>query len=69
MEAGVLTYADRRAGLPVVSVIHLYTGDFVVPLELVSWVTLKGHRIPRLTAISTTTAVHRYAWVPAGCRY
>ncbi len=43
MEAGLFTYADRRAGLPVVSVIHLYTCDFVVPLELVSWVTLKGH--------------------------
>lgn len=69
MEAGLFTYADRRAGLPVVSVIHLYTGDFVVPLELVSWVTLKGHRIPRLTAISTTTAIHRYTWVPAGCGY
>lgn len=69
MEAGLFTYADRRAGLPVVSVIHLYTGDFVVPLELVSWVTLKGHWIPRLTAISTTTAIHWYTWVPAGCGY
>lgn len=43
MKVGVFTYADRWAGLPVVSVIHLYTGYFVVPLELVSWVTLKGH--------------------------
>lgn len=67
MEAGFFTYADRRAGLPVVSVIHLYTGDFVIPLELVSWVTLKGHWIPWLTAISTTTAIHWYTRVPAGC--
>lgn len=43
MKVGVFTYADRWAGLPVVSVIHLYTGYFVVPLELISWVTLKGH--------------------------
>lgn len=43
MKVRLFTYADRRAGLPVVSVIHLYTGYFVVPLELVSWVTLKGH--------------------------
>lgn len=68
-EAGLFTYAEGWAGLPVVSVIHLYTGDFVVPLELVSWVTLKGHWIPRLTTISTSTAIHRYAWVPAGCSY
>lgn len=61
------TYTDRRTGLPVVSVIHLDTGDFVVPLELISWVTLKGHRIPWLTAISTSATVHWHAWVPAGC--
>lgn len=69
MEAGLFTYAGRWAGLPVVSVIHLYTGDLVVPLELVSWVALKGHRIPRLTAIATTTPIHWYARVPAGCRH
>ncbi|TNN72288.1 hypothetical protein EYF80_017440 [Liparis tanakae] len=43
--------------------------DFVLPLELVSWVALKGHRIPRLTAIATTTPVHWDARVPAGCRH
>lgn len=69
VEAGLLTYAHRWAGLPVVSVIHLYTGDFVIPLELVSWVTLKGHWISWLTAISTTTAIHWYTWVPAGCSH
>lgn len=69
MKPGLFTYADRRAGLPVVSVIHLYTGDFVVPLELVSWVALKGHGIPRLTSVSTTTAVHWHAGVSAGRSY
>lgn len=67
MEPGFLTYADRGAGLPVVSIIHLYTGDFVIPLELVSRVTLKGHRIPWLTAVATTAAIHWDPWVPAGC--
>lgn len=68
-EAGLLTYADRWAGLPVVSVLHLYTGDFVIPLELVSRVTLERHRVPWLTTISTATAIHRYTWVPAGCSH
>lgn len=68
-EAELFTYADRRAGLPVVSVIHLNAGYFVVPLELVSGVALKGHRIPRLTSISATTAIHWNTWVPAGCSY
>lgn len=67
--AKLFTYADRRAGLPVVSVIHLYAGYFVVSLELISRVALKGHGIPRLTAVSAPRAVHRYTWVPAGCSY
>lgn len=67
IEIGLFTYTDRRTGLPVVSVIHLYAGYFVIPLELISRVALKRDRIPRLTAVSTTAAIHWYAWVPTGC--
>lgn len=62
-----LTDTARRAGLPVVSIFHLDAGDSALPLQFITWITRKGHRVARLPTFPIATAIHRNAGISAGC--
>lgn len=62
-----LTDTARRAGLPVVSIFHLDAGDSALPLQFITWITRKGHRVARLPTFPVATAIHRNAGISAGC--
>lgn len=62
-----LTDTARRAGLPVVSIFHLDAGDSALPLQFITWITRKGHRVARLPTFPVATAIHRNTGISAGC--
>lgn len=65
---GIPTYARRRVGLPVESVLHAHACDGVLTLQLVAWIALKCHTVARLLAVPVSRAVHRDTRVIAGRR-
>lgn len=62
-----LTDTARRAGLPVVSIFHLDAGDSALPLQFITWITRKGHRVARLPTFPVATAIHGNTRISAGC--
>lgn len=71
---GIPTYARRRVGLPVESVLHPHACDGVLTLQLVAWIALKCHTVARLLAVPVSRAIHRDAGVITGrccggCKY
>lgn len=62
-----LTDTARRAGLPVVSIFHLDAGDSALPLQFITRITGKGHRVARLPTFPVATAIHRNTGLSAGC--
>lgn len=62
-----LTDTARRARLPVVSIFHLDAGDSALPLQFITWITRKGHRVARLSTFPVATAIHGNPGISAGC--
>lgn len=62
-----LTDTAGRAGLPVVSIFHLDAGDSALPLQFITWITRKGHRVARLPTFPISTAIHGNTRISAGC--
>lgn len=52
--------------MPVESVIHAYTCDSVLALELVARITLERHTVTRLLTVPVSRAIYRDAWVITG---
>lgn len=60
------TYTCWRVRLPVESVIHPYTCDGVLALQLVAWITLERHAVAGLLTVPVPRTIYRYTWVIAG---
>lgn len=51
------TYTCWCIRLPKESIVQLYTSNFILPLELIPWVTLEGDCISRFSAVSISTSI------------